>query len=95
MTTSRSPHVATGHAGPISAECPIDCLQTVLSATVFGYLARCYDAPFDPPQTVGETVELYQQGRLSAIGGLGRRRIGEIEASLVYAGLVIHPRRVQ
>ena len=89
MTAPRSPHVTTGHAGPITPECPIDCLGTVVSRAAFNQLARGDEAPFDPPRTVGEVVELCQQFRLGAIGGLGPRRIGEIEASLIYAGLII------
>jgi hypothetical protein len=81
--------VATAHAGPISSDCPIDCLQTVLSAAAFNLLARGYDAPFDPPRTIGDVIELHKQHRLGQIGGLGPRRIGEIEASLIYAGLPI------
>jgi hypothetical protein len=94
MTTARSPHVATGHVGPISPDCPIDCLGMVLSAAAFNQLASCYGAPFNPPQTVGDVLELYRQGHLAAIAGLGTRRIGEIETSLIFAGLVIsdHPR---
>lgn len=88
----RSPHVATGHAGLIIPDCPIDCLQTVLSGAAFNHLARCYDAPFDQPRTVGDVVELYQRGRLGAIRGLGSRRIGEIQASLIFAGLVLSDR---
>jgi hypothetical protein len=87
--------VATDHDGPITPGCPIDCLGTVLSRAAFNRLARSYDAPFDPPRTVGDVIELHQQHRLGHIGGLGPRRIGEIEASLIYAGLVIgsHHRR--
>jgi hypothetical protein len=54
----------------------------------FNQLARAYDAPFNPPDTVQDVVDLYQQRRLGQICGLGPRRIGEIEASLVFAGLV-------
>lgn len=89
MTTAHSPHVATGHVGPISPDCPIDCLHTVLSAVAFNQLARCYGSPFNPPQTVGDVLELYRQGQLASIAGLGTRRIGEIEASLIFAGLAI------
>jgi hypothetical protein len=37
-------------------------------------LARAYDAPFDPPETVAEVVDLYQQGQLGEIWGLGPRQ---------------------
>jgi hypothetical protein len=69
--------------------CPVDCLQAVVSKAAFGPLARAYDAPFQPPATVGQVVELLRQGRLGQAAGLGPRRLGEIEAGLVFAGLVV------
>ncbi len=72
----------------ISLDCPVDCLKTVLSSMAFNPLARAYDAPFDAPHTVGEVVELYRQGRLREIWGLGPRRIGEIEVCLMVTGLL-------
>ena len=89
MTAPSSPHVTTSHDGPITPGCPIDCLGTVLSRAAFNLLARAYDAPFDPPRTVSDVLELHKQHKLGEIGGLAPRRIGEIEASLIYAGLVI------
>jgi hypothetical protein len=77
------------HHGPVSPRCPIDCLAPVLSLTSFNTLARAYDAPFDPPRTVGDVLSLYTEGELRKIHGLGRRRISEIEAALVLAGLDI------
>lgn len=76
-----------GHT--ITFGCGVDCLRAVLSGNAFNPLARALDAPFSPPTTVGDVVELFRQGRLGQIAGLGRRRIGEIEAGLVFAGLVI------
>jgi hypothetical protein len=75
-------------AETIGLDCPIDCLKTVLSATAFSLLARAYDAPFDPPSTVGEVVELCEQGQLRSISGLGPRRVGEIEVALIFAGVM-------
>jgi hypothetical protein len=92
LTTPRSPHVITGHAGLIRLDCPVDCLRTVLSSAVFNLLARGYGAPFDSPRTVGDVIELYQQHRLGQIGGLGPRRIGEIEVGLIYVGLILDDR---
>jgi len=71
----------------ITPECPVDCLLPLLSRITFNTLARAYDAPFDPPSTVADVVGLYQQGQLSQIWGLGPRRIGEIEVSLIFAGV--------
>jgi hypothetical protein len=72
----------------IRPECSVDCLKQVLSRISFNTLARAYDAPFDPPATVESVVDLYLQGRLDEIWGLGPRRIGEIETALVFAGLI-------
>jgi hypothetical protein len=63
--------------------------MTVISRATFGALARAYDAPFDPPATVGQVIELLRQRRLGQAAGLGPRRLGEIEAALVLAGFVI------
>jgi hypothetical protein len=38
---------------------------------------------------VGDVINLCRQGQLANIQGLGRRRVGEIEAGLVLAGLVL------
>jgi hypothetical protein len=73
----------------ITHGCRIDCLRAVLSRQAFNPLARALDASYDPPATVGDVVELFSQGQLGQIFGLGRRRIGEIEAGLVLAGLDI------
>jgi len=74
--------------------CPVDCLRTVISGRVLNRLARADGrgvpvAPCGPPATVGEVVRLYRQGRLGEIAGLGARSITEIEAGLVFAGLLL------
>jgi hypothetical protein len=75
------------HHGPVSPDCPVECLLTVLSRMSFNRLARAERAPFPPPCTVGDVMDLYARGQLRKIGGLGRRRFCEIEAALVFAGL--------
>lgn len=65
----------------------MECLLWVLSKNSFYRLARAYGAPFDPPRTVGDVMDLYAARQLREIGGLGPRRISEIEAALVLAGL--------
>ena len=80
---------AVPHHGAVSLDCPVDCLKTVLSLMSLHPLARAYDAPFNAPRTVGDVVTLYADGQLRKIRGLGRRRISEIEAALVLAGLDI------
>ena len=81
-------HTSGCPAGPVRAECPVQCLRGVLSGSAFIPLSRAYMASFEPPRTVGEVVRLHQQGKLSEIRGLGPRRIGEIELCLILAGLV-------
>jgi hypothetical protein len=75
------------HHGPVTADCPVECLLTVLSLASFNPLARALDAPSGPPRTVGDVIELYTRRQLRGIEGLGRRRRSEIEAALVLAGL--------
>jgi hypothetical protein len=72
-----------------AAACPVDCLEVVLSTVTFHTLARAERAPFDPPVTVGQVLELLRAGRLGLAFGLGPRRLGEIRAGLVLAGLVL------
>jgi hypothetical protein len=69
--------------------CPLDCLEAVLGAATFHALARAERAPFPPPVTVGQVAELLRSGRLGQAAGLGPRRLGEIEAGLVLAGLAL------
>ncbi len=78
--------VRRAHCGPIEPGCPVGCLQTVVSLMAFNRLAWAYD----PPRTVGDVVELCQQGKLGEIRSLGPRRISEIQAALVFAGLDIY-----
>lgn len=70
------------HHGPISAQCPVQCLLTVLSMSSLLPLARAW-----PPLTVGGVLELQAAGRLAEVDRIGRRRLGEIETALVFAGL--------
>jgi hypothetical protein len=84
MTTGGS---AFPHHGPVRPDCPVECLLTVLSLESFNPLARAEDAPFGPPRTVGDVIELYNRRQLRKIRNLGRRRLSEIEAALVFAGL--------
>jgi len=81
-------HACSCAAHTITRTCPVDCLRAILSGHAFHPLARAYGAPFDPPRTVGDVVDLYLQRRLSGISGLGPGRIGKIEASLTSNGLI-------
>jgi hypothetical protein len=80
---------------PVTAGCPVDCLARLLPARVFGRLARAEGRHGEPaaacgaPATVGDVVRLYRRGQLGEIAGLGARSITEIEAGLVFAGLLL------
>jgi len=63
-------------------------LAAVLSAKAFNPLAGACDWSSGPGATVGHVVDRYLRRQLSDIDGLGLRRIGEIEVSLVLAWLI-------
>src|ERR1035441_7645658 len=52
---------ASGHCGPITAECPASCPASVISLMALNRLLDSDDAP----QTVGGVVGLYQVGKLT------------------------------
>jgi len=85
LLTARTGRVP--HHGPVTPDCPVECLLTVLSLNSFNPLARAYDAPFAEPRTVGDVMDLYARRQLRKIRGIGPRRVSEIEAALVLAGL--------
>lgn len=62
------------------------CLLAVMSRKAWLPLARGQRFLCEPPQTVGDVLDLYARDQLSDITGLGPRRIAEIEAALVLAG---------
>jgi hypothetical protein len=82
-----APRGKVPHHGPVTPECPVECLLTVLSLNSFNPLTRAYDAPFDEPRTVGDVMDLCTRRQLRKIRGVGPRRVSEIEAALVLAGL--------
>jgi len=85
LMTARTGRVP--HHGPVTPRCPIECLLTVLSLDTFNPLARAYDAPFAEPRSVADVMDLYARRQLREIRGIGPRRVSEIEAALVLAGL--------
>jgi len=82
-----APRSGMPHHGPVIPGCPVECLLTVLSLNSFNPLTRAYDAPFGEPRTVGDVMDLYTRRQLRKIRGIGPRRVSEIEAALVLAGL--------
>lgn len=87
-------HACTCGAHTITRACPVGCLAAILSARAFNPLARACDRPSGPGATVGHVVDLHLQRRLCDIDGLGPHLTGEIEVSLVYAGLIGQDNRV-
>lgn len=77
----------TCHSHTITPACPIECLRPTLSARTYTPLTQARGAPFDRPRAVADVITLWRTGTLDQIWGLGPRRIGEIEAALVFAGL--------
>jgi AraC-like DNA-binding protein len=49
---------AISHLGPIRLDCPVQCLQLVLSQQAYLALTRAHGAQFPPPGTVGDAVRL-------------------------------------
>jgi hypothetical protein len=88
---TRQPAAPACRPHAITPACSVECLDAVLFGTAFNPLARAQGVPFGPPGTVGDVIGLYRQRRLGEIRGLGSRLIGQIEASLVSAGLIALP----
>jgi hypothetical protein len=74
--------------GSLRLECPVTCLDVVLSASAFRPLHRARHDWKNPVRTVSDVVTLHQQDKLSELRGLGERRIGEIAHWLNYTGLL-------
>ena len=76
------------HHGPVTRDCPVECLLTVLSFHTL--LTRAYDAPFDEPRTVGDVIDLHTSHQLGKIRGVGPHRVSEVEAALDRLDLTRH-----
>jgi len=77
------PRPTVPHHGPVTRDCPLACLLTVLSLNSYNPLLWA-----DPrPGTVGDVLDLFTRHQLGGIRGIGPRRTSEIEAALVLAGL--------
>jgi hypothetical protein len=81
-----APRSRVPHHGPVRPDCPVECLLSVLSMRSFNPLSWAQDAPFDPPRTVGDVMDLYTRHQLRMIRGLGPRRTSEIEAAWSWPG---------
>jgi hypothetical protein len=81
---------AAGDCDAITAECPVECLRSVPSGRVLNRPVRGVPvAPGGPPASVGDVVGRDREGRLGEIAGLGARGVSEVEAGLVFAGLLL------
>jgi hypothetical protein len=74
------------HHGPITAECPVACLLSVLGRKAWLPLSRAQGASYEPPQTVGDVLDRYVHRELGESWNLGKRRIAEIETALIFGG---------
>ena len=66
-----APGCRVPHHGPVTRDCPVECLLTVLSCNSFNPLTRAYDAPFAEPRTVGDVVDLYARTSSARSAGVG------------------------
>jgi hypothetical protein len=55
------------HHGLISRDCPVACLLTVLSRKAWNPLTRASSAPCDPPETVGDVLDMRARHQLGDI----------------------------
>jgi len=69
----------------ITRTCPIECLAPLLSRKTFSALAAGMQCS---PATVGQVIELYEQGQLQDIENISTGRAGEIRRSLIEAKLI-------
>lgn len=70
------------HHGPITRDCPVECLQSALSRRAWSPLARGDSFFSAPPKSVGDVLEIQAEDKLQFIRGLGRGYLGEIETAL-------------
>lgn len=68
----------------ITKDCPIECLASMLSTATYAALT----AGLEDPATVGQVVDLYEQGKLVKIHNIRWGRIGEIRRCLAAAGVI-------
>lgn len=84
------PICSRDHSRPetLTLDCPVTCLDIVLSASAYRPLYRMRADRNRAIRTIADVVALYQQGKLRYVRGLGVRRIGEIAHWLDYAGVL-------
>jgi hypothetical protein len=73
---------------PLTRECPLTCLELLLSIPAYHALqAGCPG----PHPTVGHVVDLYDSKQISSLARVGVKRSLEVETCLASAGLIIRP----
>jgi hypothetical protein len=74
------------HHGPITAECPVSCLRSVLDRKTWIPLERGRSYLSEPPKTAGDVLDLYARDQFGDIWNPGKSRVAEMEVGLVLAG---------
>jgi hypothetical protein len=69
----------------VKPSCPIECLAPFVEGLSFAALAGGMSGQ---KATVGQVIELYEQGCLTDIRNVGPARVGEIRQGLIAARLV-------
>jgi len=75
------------HAHPVTAQCPVGCLDGLLSRHTLNPLLSGLQGA-DGEVTVGDLAALYRLRRLGDLRGIGVGRVAEIEEVLLAAGLL-------
>jgi hypothetical protein len=73
------------HHGPVTLDCPAECLLTALSRRSWNRVTR---SPEDPA-TVRDVVAMAVAGKLPGVEGLGPKHVGEVKAALACLGFDI------
>jgi hypothetical protein len=82
-----SPLATTGaHAHPLNGECPVDCLDGLLSGQALNRVLT--GSSPDRMATVGDLASSHRARTLGEVPGIGAGRIAEIEDLLLAAGLI-------
>jgi hypothetical protein len=82
-----SPLTTAGpHPHPVAADCPVECLDGLLSPQALRRLLL--NPPGGEVTTAGDIARAHRQRTLSQVRGIGPGRIAEIEEVLLAAGLI-------
>lgn len=79
-----APGLCAEDGGPVTPDCPLDCLAALVSPRVYHRIREAQPGP----HTVADVITLYHGQRLSSVRNLGPVGIAEITAALTTAGLL-------